>query len=409
MKEEFLAYMLNNMTLAEKIGQMIMIDYRKTTEMTVELEEILTKYNPGGFILFKGNVDSIDNFRQAEANYRKVQKFLSDIKSATNIQGIMSVDQEGGRVQRLDKRVGFKSYAPMGKIGKTESVELAFALGAEMGRELKGIGIDMDMAPVLDIFSNPKNTAIGDRAFGKTPEIVTDMALSYADGLKKEGIIPIGKHFPGHGGTLKDSHVSLPFVDKTLKELKEFELKPFEAAVERKLSGIMVGHLAVPKVTGNNIPASLSEKMINGILRTDMGYDGLVLTDSLQMKGLKDKTVTNTMDNSSDIPALTDEDICLRCVQAGNDIVLMPHNINEAFDTIRKNVDNGVITEDRINTSVYRILSTKFDFGLLDSEYTNYKASQKRGNRISSTEFDFSLLEGDYNNYKESQSRGYKR
>lgn len=380
MKEEFLAYMLNNMTLAEKIGQMIMIDYRRTTEMTVELEEILTKYNPGGFILFAGNVESNkDSREQVIANYKKVQKFLSDIKSATNIKGIMSVDQEGGRVQRLGERVGFEQYPPMGKIGETENVELAFSLGRKMGSELKEIGIDMDMAPVLDIFSNPKNTAIGDRAFGKTPEIVTDMALSYADGLKKEGIIPIGKHFPGHGGTFKDSHVSLPFVDKTLKELKEFELKPFEAAVERKLSGIMVGHLAVPKVTDNNIPASLSEKMINGILRTDMGYDGLIMTDSLQMKGLKDKTVTNTMDKPDNKSPLTDEDICLRCVQAGNDIVLMPQNINEAFDTIRRNVDNGIISEDRIDTSVYRILSTKFDFGLLDREYNNYIASQTRG------------------------------
>lgn len=381
-KEEFLVDMLNNMSLQQKIGQMIMIDYRETTEMTTDLEEILTKYNPGGFILFRGNVESnIDSRDQIKANYRKVQEFLKDIKSATKIKGIMSVDQEGGRVQRLGERVGFDQYPPMGEIGATEDLDLAFALGVKKGGELREIGIDMDMAPVLDIFSNPRNTAIGDRAFGKTPESVTKMALSYADGLKKEGIIPVGKHFPGHGGTLKDSHASLPFVDKSLEELKEFELKPFEKAVEEKLPGIMVGHLAVPKVTDNNIPASLSEKMINGILRTDMGYDGLIMTDSVKMKALKDKTVTNTIEFPDKNPPLTDQDIYLRCVQAGNDFILMPQDINEAFDTIYRKVEEGIITEDRIDASLYRILSTKLEFGLLNNEYYNYLASHPKGPR----------------------------
>ena len=382
MKEKFLSYMLNNMTLSEKIGQMIMIDYRQTTEITVELEDILTKYNPGGFILFKGNIESnVDSHDQILENYRKVQRFLNDIKSATNIKGIMSVDQEGGRVQRLEERVGFKQYPPMGEIGITENLDLAFALGTKMGRELKDIGIDMDMAPVLDIFSNPKNTAIGDRAFGKTPETVTKMALSYADGLTKEGIIPVVKHFPGHGGTLKDSHASLPFVDKDLTGLKQFELKPFKEAINKKMPGIMVGHLAVPKVTGDNIPASLSEKMINGILRTDMGYDGLVMTDSLKMKALKDKTVTNTIEFPDTNSPLTDQDIYLRCIQAGNDFILMPQDIKEAFNIIYQKVGEGVITEDRINSSVYRILSTKFDFGLLNNEYYNYIANNSRSIR----------------------------
>ena len=162
MKEEFLAYKLANMSLSEKIGQMIMIDYRNVHEMTSELENVLTTYNPGGFILFKSNV----------ANYNQTQKFLSDIKNATDIKGMIAVDQEGGRVQRLDERVGFDNYPPMSEIGATKNPQLAFDLGEKMGKELKGIGVDMDMAPILDIFSNPKNTAIGDRAFGTTSDIV---------------------------------------------------------------------------------------------------------------------------------------------------------------------------------------------------------------------------------------------
>lgn len=363
MKEEFLAYKLNNMSLSEKIGQMIMIDYRSATEMTVDLEKILTQYNPGGFILFN---------RSNVVDFEQTKKLLDDIKSATNIKGFMAVDQEGGRVQRLSENVGFEKYPPMLEIGETKDPSRAFELGVKMGAELKSIGIDMDMAPVLDIFSNSKNTAIGDRAFGKTSEDVVNMAFAFSDGLNKEGIIPVGKHFPGHGGTLKDSHASMPFVDKNLDELKEFELVPFKEAVNKKLPGIMVGHLAVPKVTGNNMPASLSETMINGVLRTDMGYDGLIMTDSLKMRGLKDQSITNTLESPDENPPLADEDIYIRCVQAGNDFILMPQDINEAFNTIYRKVNEGLIPESRIEESVYRILSTKFDYGFFNEEYQSF-------------------------------------
>ena len=373
MKEEFLAYKLNNMSLSEKIGQMIIIDYRSVTEMTVDLEKILTQYNPGGFILFN---------RSNVVDFEQTRKLLDDIKNATNIKGFMAVDQEGGRVQRLSENVGFEKYPPMLEIGETKDPSRAFELGVKMGAELKSIGIDMDMAPVLDIFSNPKNTAIGDRAFGKTSEDVVNMAFAFSDGLNKEGIIPVGKHFPGHGGTLKDSHASLPFVDKDLNELNEFELVPFKEAVNKKLPGIMVGHLAVPKVTGDNMPASLSETMINGVLRTDMGYDGLIMTDSLKMKGLKDQTITNTLESPDENPPLADEDIYIRCVQAGNDFILMPQDINEAFNTIYRKVNEGLIPESRIEESVYRILSTKFDYGFFDKEYKAFlELNSSRGRR----------------------------
>lgn len=384
MKEEFLAYKLNNMSLSEKIGQMIMIDYRSVTEMTVDLEKILTQYNPGGFILFK---------KSNVVDFEQTKKLLDDIKSATNIRGFMAVDQEGGRVQRLSENVGFEKYPPMLEIGETKDPSRAFELGVKMGAELKSIGIDMDMAPVLDIFSNPMNTAIGDRAFGKTSEDVVNMAFAFSDGLSKEGIIPVGKHFPGHGGTLKDSHSKLPFIDKDLNELNEFELVPFKEAVNKKLPGIMVGHIAVPQVTGDNMPASLSETMINGVLRTDMGYDGLIMTDSLQMKGLKDQTITNTLESPDKNPPLTDEDIYIRCVQAGNDFILMPkirevtvqgikQYINEAYDTIYRKVNEGLIPESRIEESVYRILSTKFDYGFFDKEYKAFlEFNSSRGRR----------------------------
>lgn len=348
MKEEFLDYKLNNMTLSDKIGQMIMIDYRDVNEMNVELESVLTKYNPGGFILFKSNI----------ANFEQTKKLLDDIKSVGNIQSMVSVDQEGGRVQRLDERVGFEKYPPMSEIGKTMDEGLAFDLGAKMGAELKSIGVDMDMAPVLDIFSNPENRVIADRAFGTNSDVVKKMAFAYADGLKSEDIIAVGKHFPGHGDTAKDSHIDLPIIDKDLDELKRLELIPFIEAVRKKLPGLMVAHIAVPKITQDVVPASLSKIMINDLLREDMEYNGLIMPDSLKMKALSNY--------------FTNEDIYLRCIQAGNDFLLMPQDIKEAFEVIYRKVNEGLISEDRIDLSVYKILSTKFDYGFFDKEYQGF-------------------------------------
>ena len=354
MKEEFLQYLLSNMSISDKIGQMIIIDYRDALEMNVDLERILTKYNPGGFILFKSNI----------SDFEQTSKLLSEIKATNSIPTMISVDQEGGRVQRLDERVGFEQHPQALEIGETLDEEIAFQLGKRIGNELKSIGVDMDMAPVLDIFSNPENRVIANRAFGKDSETVKKMALAYADGLSSKRIIPVGKHFPGHGDTAKDSHIELPIIEKDLEELKSLELIPFIEAVRKKLPGLMVAHIAVPKVTKNQIPSSLSNIMINDLLRKDMGYNGLIMPDSLKMKALT-KHFTNS-------------EIYLRCLEAGNDFLLMPQDISEAYKTIYENIDNGKISLDRIDTSVYRILSTKFDYGLLDKEYQEFLRNSKR-------------------------------
>ena len=353
MEEEFIKYEMDNMSLSEKIGQMIMIDYRDTLNMNVEFENLLTKYNPGGFILFKSNV----------GDYKQTEKLLKDIKDIGNIKAMISVDQEGGRVQRLNDRVGFENYPPMAEIGKTDDPDIAFKLGAKMGEELKNIGVDMDAAPVLDIFSNPENKVIADRAFGTDSEIVKKMALAYADGLSSKGIMPVGKHFPGHGDTFKDSHIDLPVIEKDLDELKRLELIPFMEAIRKKMPGLMVAHIAVPKVTLDNTPASLSKVMIIDLLRNDMGYDGIIMPDSLKMKALSNH--------------FTNEDIYLRCIESGNDFLLMPQDITEAYNTIYKGVDSGKIPIERIDASVYRILRAKLAYGLLDKEYHDFINNMK--------------------------------
>ena len=354
MKEKFILEKISGMTLSEKIGQMIMIDYRDTTEMTVELEKILTTYAPGGFILFRSNVDSFD----------QTKKLLSEIKSTGDIPLTISTDQEGGRVQRLKSNVGFDEIPPMLEVGSRMSEEEIFDLGRKIGAELKSIGVDMDMAPVLDIFSNPENKVISDRSFGTDSEIVKRLSMALAHGLKEEQIMAVGKHFPGHGDTFKDSHVDLPIVQKDLEELKRLELVPFIEAVHQKLPGIMIGHLAVPKITGDNSPASLSGVMINELLKKDIGYEGLIIPDSLKMKALSNY--------------FTSEEIYLRCVNAGNDILLMPQDISIAFKTIYDAVNDGKISEERIDESVIKILSTKFDYGFFTKEYEEYCARNKK-------------------------------
>jgi len=359
MKEIFLNHKLDNMSLKEKIGQLIIIDYRNTLEMTQELEQILTKYQPGGFILFKSNI----------ANFKQTNKLLNDIKNTLNIPIMTAIDQEGGRVQRLDERVGFEKYPSAQELGQTLDENAIFEFGRKMGAQLKSIGIDMDMAPVLDIFSNPQNKVIGDRAFGSDSKIVTKKALAYAEGLKKENIIAVGKHFPGHGDTITDSHLELPIIEKSLSDLQHLELIPFIAAIKQNIPGLMIAHVALPEITKNSHPATLSNIIINRLLRNTLGYNGLVITDSLQMKSLT-KNFTNS-------------EIYFRCIEAGNDLLLMPEDISEACLVLYQQVNAGIIPEERINHTVYRILSTKFDYGLLADEYHHFLQTRKvRSKRI---------------------------
>lgn len=347
MKEQYLSYLLDKMSLKEKIGQMLFIDYRDTYRMTVDLEKVLTTYSPGGFIIFNSNLSS----------YNGTSKLLRDIRNIGDIHPIIAADQEGGRVQKLSK-VGFTNIPAMLNVVNTMSEEKIFELAKNVGKELREFGVDMDMAPVLDVVTDYNSSIIGSRSFGSDPERVKRLSMLFAKGLKEENIMTVGKHFPGHGAVSGDTHKELLTIEKDLNQLKEFDLIPFAEAINQNIPGIMIGHLAVPKVTGDNTPATLSKVLISDLLKKDLGHKGLVVTDSLKMWA-----VTNNYH---------EDEIYLRCVQAGNDMLLMPQNINVAFDTIYNAVNDGLITEDRINDAVYRILSAKFDYGFFNKDYQEY-------------------------------------
>ncbi len=327
---------ISEMSLKEKIGQMIVISYEK--EYTSELENILNVVKPGGFIVFPQNVTT----------YEGTKDYISKIKNTATIPMLISIDQEGGRVQRIKNisDVNVQTVPAMLELGKTNDTELSYDVGAVLAKELSAFGINADFAPVLDIFSNPNNTVIGNRAFGTDSETVIKMALPFAHGMESQGIIPTFKHFPGHGDTTSDSHVELPVVTKTKEELYQNELLTFKAAIEDNAQIIMTAHIALPNVTGDYTPATMSKVVINDILREELGFNGVVITDAVNMRALRDN--------------YSIEEICNYSINAGVDMILMPLDPIETLNTIEALINNGTISEERINESVKRILTLKY-------------------------------------------------
>ncbi len=313
-----------------------MISYEGVT-FDDDLKNILNTVHPGGFILFSDNFDT----------FKKTKEFIKNINQTASIPLFWSIDQEGGTVQRLkslkDKKVTILPEAY--EIGKTNNTEISREIGRVAGEELRVFGINMDFAPVLDIYSNPLNKVIGHRAFGTDASTVSKMAHSFGEGLKSTGVTPVYKHFPGHGDTKEDSHKDLPIINKTKEELYDRELIPFIDAIENGADAIMVGHLALPKITGSNIPSTLSKEITTDLLIEELGFKGLIITDALDMGALENN--------------FTKEEIYERTILAGNDILLMPNPL-EANSIITKLVENGTISIDRINSSVSKKLKYKY-------------------------------------------------
>lgn len=340
---------LNSMTLDEKIAQMIVLAWRDPNTYD-ELYRTFRDKKVGGFILFRENM----------ATYENTKTLISNLQEYNDIPLIIGMDQEGGSVQRLKyiKDVKVTDIPYMYYLGKTKNETLAYDVGKVMAEELRTIGVNVVFAPDIDIFSNPNNTVIGKRSFGRDYLLINKMAGSLARGLEETGVIPTYKHFPGHGDTATDSHKDLPIINKTYEELKSLELQTFKNAINNNAKLIMVGHIALPEVTGDKTPASLSKELITDVLKKDMGYEGLVITDALNMKALTDN--------------YTHEEIIIKAIEAGVDILLMPEDVDNTIKYIKEN-----ISEERINESVKKILEFKYrylnDYKLLDKEYLGSK------------------------------------
>ncbi|WP_258166507.1 beta-N-acetylhexosaminidase [Paenibacillus sp. PCH8] len=337
---------LNGLTLEEKIGQMILAGVQGTT-LDDQAKQMITDQKVGGIIFYANNVTTLEG----------TAKFVQSIKKANQANPVpifMSVDQEGGKVSRMPENV--ESIPSNGKVGQTKDSALAETMGELLARQVKLAGFNVDFAPVLDINSNPKNPVIGDRSFGSSADLVSRLGIAELKGLRSEGVIPVVKHFPGHGDTSVDSHLDLPVVNKTEKQLAKLEWIPFQAAVKEQVEAVMVAHILFPKLDKDH-PASLSDVIIGEHLRGKLKYDGVVITDDLSMGAI---AKNYTLDEAA-----------IATVQAGSDILLVAHSYDSAktiFDTLMNAVNSGKISKSRIDESVYRILALKQQYKLSDQQ-----------------------------------------
>jgi beta-N-acetylhexosaminidase len=322
-------------TLREKIGQMIMVGL-KGEELSREEKRLVDEYPFGGFILFAHNL-------------REPKQILSLCRSLWEIKRepppFIAIDQEGGRVHRLPPP--FIHFPAADMLGRTGNCDLAYQLGTATARELSAVGINLNFAPVLDALSNPHNPVIGDRSFGSEPRLVTTLGWAIIQGLRTGGVIPCGKHFPGHGDTFKDSHLDLPIVKKKLAQLNSTELPPFIFACQNGIESLMTAHVVYPALDPD-YPATLSNSIIGKRLRQKIGYRGVVFGDDMEMKAISENYSL--------------EDAITLAVRAGVDALLYCHdkmNAVRAFDFLQQKSEKEAKLEERIEESDRRIQRLK--------------------------------------------------
>ena len=351
--------LLAGMTLEEKVGQLFLIrpeslcvelnpqqvhdaaDFGVTT-WTEEMTERLAEYPAGGIVLFGKNLSNPD----------QLSAMMAQIEKAGEIPLMVGVDEEGGSVARLANSAGFDlpQFEQMAEIGARGDVEEARQLGGTIGAYLHQYGFALDFAPVADLWTNPQNSVIGSRSFGSDPALVSEMVLAVIDGLHEEGVLSCIKHFPGHGDTRGDSHDGYVLLERSWEELLERELIPFVDNLDNT-DLVMVAHILLPQITGDGLPASLSAQLITSRLRGELGYDGLVVTDSLAMGAITDQ--------------YTSAQAAVLAFEAGADLLLMPQDYTAAFDGVLDAVRQGEVDESRLDESVLRILRAKQKYGLL--------------------------------------------
>ena len=341
------------MTTEQKVSQLLVAGI-EGTQLGQDAVQAVQDYQVGGVILFGRNVESAGQLAELTNGLKDLNGDYTPL--------FLCVDQEGGRVDRMPPEVERTPSAwSVGQTLDTEGVGAAY--GALLAEECAAFGFNMDFAPSLDIWSNPDNTVIGDRAFGNDWEWTAFFGMSAVESMEEQGgVIPVVKHFPGHGDTSVDSHVALPVVDKSLEELWQSELVPFNMVLNQEdyfgaqagpsAPAVMVAHILLSRVDPD-YPASLSHRVVTSLLREEMGFDGVVCTDDLTMGA-----VSNTYGMG---------EAAVLAVEAGCDLLLVCHgadNLTAARDALLEAVDSGRISPERLDESVKRILSLKVEYGL---------------------------------------------
>ncbi|GGK64625.1 beta-N-acetylhexosaminidase [Sphaerisporangium melleum] len=346
---------LAKMSLAEKVGQLFMpVVYGPRADGAhgenqarfgvASPAAVVAKYHPGGVILFPwaGNV----------ANAGQVAALTRGLQKAAEIPLLIGADQENGVVSRLGSIVTDVPGAMA--VGATGEPDDARAAAQVTGAELRALGINLDFAPVADVNVNPANPVIGSRSYGSDPSRVGAMVGAAVEGFHEAGVGSAAKHFPGHGDTTTDSHTGLPVIRHTRSQWDRLDAPPFRQAIKRGVDVIMSAHVVMPKLDPSGDPATLSKPILTGLLRDELGYDGVVTTDALDMRGVREK--------------YGDAEVAVRAILAGVDLLLMPPDFRKAYTAVLDAVKSGRISRDRLDRSVTRLLTLKAERGILDGD-----------------------------------------
>ena len=339
--------LLAGMTLHEKVCQLFIVQpaditgVSKVTAAGEATRQALEHYPVAGLLYDASNL----------VEFTQAYTMLSNVQSFSKIPLILTCDEEGGRVNRLMHTIGTTYIGPMLDY-KDQGTGKAAANAKTIASDLKSCGFNMDLAPVADVWSNPANTVIGDRAYSDGFEQAAQLVAAAVGGFHEGGVACTLKHFPGHGDTSADSHYGSVYIYKTLDELRTAELLPFQAGIGAGADAVMMGHLIIADV--DDRPALLSHKIVTGLLREELGFDGVVITDSLKMQAMTDHYGSG--------------DIAVEAIQAGVDLLLCPQNLDEAVSALTQAVEDGTITQERLDESVLRVLRLKMERGIIPAE-----------------------------------------
>ena len=344
---------IQKMSIREKVGQMFFVrpealdtsihwneyaelpDY-KLEQVNKTMLAVNKDYPIGGMILYAHNI----------VDETQLKKFIDEIREL-NGSPLLAIDEEGGRVARIANNENFDvpKYESMAAIAESDDPEEAYKAAFTIGSYVKKYGFDIDYAPVADVNTNPDNIVIGPRAFSDDPETAAKFVVSYLNGLESAGVIGTLKHFPGHGDVSTDTHYGYASTDKTWDEMLKCEMIPFKAGIKAGAQMIMTAHIAAPNVSGDDLPATLSSVILQDKLRGELGFDGVIVTDAMDMGA-----ITKQFSNA---------EAAIKSIQAGVDVVLCSREFTQVFDAVVKAIEKGEIKESRIDESVKRILKLK--------------------------------------------------
>ncbi|MGY5354156.1 glycoside hydrolase family 3 N-terminal domain-containing protein [Wenyingzhuangia sp. IMCC45467] len=343
--------LLFNMTLDEKIGQLFMVQAysNKDVKHQQEIINLIEKHHIGGLIFMQGSPEKQINL-------------YNDYQSKSKIPLLIGFDGEWGLSMRIKPSFAYPWNMTLGAI---QNDSLIYKVGQQIGLHCKEVGVHINFAPVVDINTNPKNPIIGNRSFGEDRENVTQKSIAFVKGMQSVGVLANAKHFPGHGDTEADSHKTLPVVNFDINRLDSIELYPYKQLAASNLASVMVAHLDVPALkTEKGRPTSISKKVITGLLKNKIGFKGLVFTDALNMKGVANYTSADS--------------VALEALKAGNDMLLIPVDVEKGIATIHNAIDNGLVSEKRLDSSVVKVLQAKYWAGLSKLELLKTTGVQTR-------------------------------